>query len=352
MEALREYLDYPLGDYMAYDYAYAAAIFVGIVVGFWVLKAIIVAHLKRLAKNTDNTLDDHAVDILDDVSAVFYFVVALYFASRPFDFSENIDSLMQGVFLVVVVWQATRSLIKFIEYILLHVSSSATGEPKFSRTMVSGVKFIVSLVFWSVAFLLILSNLGFNITSLAASLGIGGIAVALAVQNILSDIFASFSIYFDRPFDIGDFVTVGDTDGTIKKIGLKTTRIQSLQGEEVIVSNKELTNSKIQNFGRMKERRMVATFGVIYDTPSKKLEKIPGVVEKTVDTVEMATFNRCHFVNFGDSALEFELVYFVDSPVYLDAMNTTQSVLLGIKKAFEKAKIEMAFPTQTVYVKK
>ncbi|QQR83532.1 mechanosensitive ion channel family protein [Candidatus Peregrinibacteria bacterium] len=211
---------------------------------------------------------------------------------------------------------------------------------------------MLKFVLWSIAVLMILSNLGINVSALITGLGIGGIAVALAVQTLLSDLFSSFSIYFDKPFEVGDFVVIGEHSGTIKRIGLKTTRIQALGGEELVLSNHELTNTRIQNFKRMQRRRILFSVGVVYGTTTDQLKKIPEIIKDIIDTVALADFDRAHFKHFGDFSLVFEIVYFLNSKEYVDYMNTQQSINLALREAFEKEHIEMAFPTQTVYVQK
>jgi small-conductance mechanosensitive channel len=203
-----------------------------------------------------------------------------------------------------------------------------------------------------VAGIFIMSNLGFDVTSLVAGLGIGGIAVALALQSVLSDVFSSFSIYFDKPFQAGDFIIVGQHMGIVKHIGIKSTRIQTLQGEELIISNKELTSARVQNFKKMEKRRITFTFGVTYQTPVKKLKKIPEMVKEIVAKIELADLDRVHFRKYGDFSLNFEVVYYVKIPDYGKYMDTQQEINLALKERFEKEGIEFAYPTQTIFLNK
>lgn len=215
-----------------------------------------------------------------------------------------------------------------------------------------GLLFIVKIILWISAMLLVLSNLGVEITYLFASLGIGGMAVALALQNILGDVFSSFTIYFDKPFRIGDFITVGEYSGVVKKIGIKTTRFQTLQGEELVISNNELTSSKIQNFKKLTDRRVVEHFGFVYGSFLKDLKKNNSILKKIVDSVDGVDFDRSHFVEFGDFSLKFELVYIVHSSDYTEYLNVKQEINFQIKQNFEEENIQMAFPTQTIYLEK
>ena len=211
---------------------------------------------------------------------------------------------------------------------------------------------IIKGVIWGFGILLVLSNLGINISSLLAGLGIGGIAVALALQNILGDLFSAFAIYLDKPFEVGDFIVVGESKGTVEKIGIKTSRLRALQGEELIISNKELTNARIQNFKKMKERRITFRLGVTYETPLEKLKKIPEIIKQIITSFEDTRFERAHFVQFGDFALIFEVVYYMTTPAYIDYLNTQEKINFKIKEIFEKENIEMAYPTQTIFLKK
>ena len=199
--------------------------------------------------------------------------------------------------------------------------------------------------------LLILSNLGIDITSLVAGLGIGGIAFAFAMKNILGDLFSSFAIFFDKPFLPGDFIRVGDQSGTVKKIGIKTTRVQASQGEEIVFSNQELTSTQIHNFKKLKERKIYFSFGVVYETPLKQIKEIPKIVKGIISEISEARFDRAHFNRFDDSALNFDVVYFVETDDYKKYMDIQQKINIEIMEVFEKEKIEMAYPTQVIYQK-
>jgi len=198
----------------------------------------------------------------------------------------------------------------------------------------------------------VLSNLGVNITSLVAGLGIGGLAIALALQSVLSDLFSSFSIYFDKPFQVGDYIIVGKHSGTVEKIGIKSTRIRASQGEEIVISNQELTSARVQNFKKLKERRNTTSIGVTYETSTDKLKKIPDIIKYIIEEEKNARFDRVYFTTFADSALVFDLVYYVKSDAYSVYLETQQNINFKIKEAFEKEGIDMAYPTQTIYLTK
>ncbi len=248
MEQFEEILGYELWGNSVYDYGFALIVFVGLLVVFKLFKIIVVRRIGKLAKKTKNDFDDELIKAIKAISPLFYFVVALYFPLRMLVVNPKADEVIAGVFLVVIVYQVVKTLQTLIEYALMRFASKRDGKGAQAETTFVGIKLIVRIVLWMVAILLILSNLGFNITSLIASLGIGGLAVAFAVQNILADLFSSFSIYFDKPFEVGDSIKLGEQIGTVKYIGLKTTRIQTLDGDELVVSNSELTTSQVRNF--------------------------------------------------------------------------------------------------------
>jgi small-conductance mechanosensitive channel len=212
------------------------------------------------------------------------------------------------------------------------------------------VSFLVRVAVWAVVFLLALDNLGINITALVAGLGVGGIAVALAAQNIISDLFASLSIVLDKPFVLGDFLVIDELSGNVEKVGIKTTRVRSLSGEQLVFSNNDLLGSRIRNYGRMSERRIVFNIGVVYQTPLKKLEQVPKIIKDIIVEQESARFDRAHFQSFGDYSLNFEIVYYVESSEYALYMNIQQAVNYEIFRRFNDAGIEFAYPTQKLFV--
>jgi small-conductance mechanosensitive channel len=234
----------------------------------------------------------------------------------------------------------------------LNVSQRRKLEKNTARiTTLRAAGFIVKLVLAVLAAILILDNIpGVQITPLIASLGISGIAVALAVQNILSDLFASLSIVLDKPFVIEDFIIVDNFMGTVEHIGLKTTRLRSLSGEYLVFSNNDLLKSRIRNYTRMLERRVVFSIGVTYQTPLEKLKQIPPTIRKIIESQEAVRFDRAHFQGYGDFALKFEVVYYVLNPDYNRYMDIQQSINLAIFESFEKEGIDFAYPTQQLYI--
>jgi len=334
-----------------FSYLLAAGIALGIMIVAKIFEKIVLVKLKTLSKKTKNNVDDIVVDAIHDMGNMFYVVVGLYVGSRWIVMSESIARVIHIIFVVVVTYEVIRAVQILVRFALEQYASKSEN-PASRESMVHLGMLFARIGLWSVALLFVLSNLGVDITALVASLGIGSLAIALALQNILSDMFSSFSIYADKPFEIGDYIVIGSDSGTVKKIGLKTTRITSLQGEELVVSNKELTTVRVQNYKKMKRRRVAFTFGVVYGTSKKNLEAIPKIVEDIVSSIEHLEFDRCHFHEFGDSALLFDVVYYVDTREYDAYIDTRQAFNLALLSQFESKNIEFAYPTQTVFVKK
>ncbi|MBT4917334.1 mechanosensitive ion channel family protein [Candidatus Peregrinibacteria bacterium] len=346
------YLSYTVGANTVKDYCMAFLLFLGLFLIFKLFKRVVVGKLHKLALKTANDIDDELIKVIEGISPLFYYVLALYFPFKMLVTSESFDRGVEIVFVIVVVYQLIKSVQELVTFALETWASNTDGKGKAAKTTFQGLRIVVSIVVWSIGILLVLSNLGVNITSLVASLGIGGIAIALAVQNILADMFSSFSIYFDKPFVVGDYILVGKDEGTVKKIGLKTTRVETLQGEELVISNKELTTARVQNFKKLKSRRVAVDIGVTYGTSTAKLKKINGLVEKVIKSVNGVEFSRSHFRTFGDFSLQFEVVYYVLSNEYVEYMNKQQEINFGIREMLEKEKISMAFPTQTIHLQK
>jgi len=317
-----------------------------LIISLKIVRSIVIGRFRSLVKKTKTDLDDTFLEIFESIKPRFYSFIAFYIA---ISFLNLPDIVKNGLDFILVIWVVCQTIISFqilIDYAVLKTLKKE--ENRGTQDAISTISKIAKIFLWSAGILFILSNFGVNITSLIAGLGIGGIAIALALQNILSDLFSSFAIYFDKPFVVGDFIIVGDKMGVVEKIGIKTTRIRALQGEEIVLSNKELTSAQLQNFKKMRERRVVFSFGVVYDTPLAKLKKIPGIIRKIVKAIEMTRFDRAHFYNFGDFSLNFEVVYYVKDSDYNKYMDIHQEINFNIKEAFEKENISMAFPTQTV----
>lgn len=221
-----------------------------------------------------------------------------------------------------------------------------------ARTGEHLLQLLAAVGVWALLLLVALAHAGVDITALVAGLGVGGVAVALALQNVLGDLFASISILLDRPFEAGHFIIVGEHMGTVERVGLKTTRIKSLGGEELVFSNTDLLQSRVRNYTRMQERRIMFQFGVVYETPSAKLETLPELVRGIIETTPNTRFDRCHFKSYGDFALLFETVYYVLAPEYQAYMDAQHAINMAMFRVFEREGVTFAYPTQTVYLSK
>lgn len=306
--------------------------------------------LQGWAAKTKTSVDDYLVKGIERFALPVANFLVLYWALQYLQLSPAMTRVVEVATAVIITYFILRFISTVIELVLKsYVRKQTGGEEKINQ--LNGVMIIVNIVIWGVGMLALFDNLGYNVTTIIAGLGIGGIAVALAAQNILGDLFNYFVIFFDRPFEVGDFVTVDDKKGTVEYIGIKTTRLKSLNGEQLVVSNSDLTKSRLHNFKRMERRRIVFTFGVTYQTKTDQLREIPTLIKQIIESHPKVTFDRAHFFSLGSSALNFEVVYFVESPEYNVYMDTHQSINLKIFDAFEKKGIQFAYPTQMVFQK-
>ncbi len=315
----------------------------GILLGFWiffkVLKNRLFSLLKTLLKKSKKGHEDKMIQVAESIPASLYFFSSLYFALQVIQVHPLMNKIIGVILTILIIYWLTKVTSKIVEY-SLDKFTEKKGEKNMSSV---ALIFVLKLVLWTIGFLLALSNLGVDISALITSLGIGGIAVALAVQNILGDMFSSFTIYLDKPFEIGDYIVVGEHSGTVKKIGLKSTRIQALQGEEIVISNKELTTARVQNFKRMEKRRIAFEVLVSPETKASRLSEIPKMLEKMIKKNDLTEFNRAHFKTIAEGGYKFEIVYQMKTSEYKDYMDTQEKINLDILKTFEKEKIRMAF---------
>jgi small-conductance mechanosensitive channel len=286
----------------------------------------------------------------DRTAGWFLFLLALFAGSRLLAPGPWTDTLLPravtvGLVVQLGLWATAASTM----FLTLRRRRQLAQDPG-AVAAIDFVGFVLRLVVWAAVLLVLLQNLGVDITALIAGLGVGGIAVALAAQSILGDLFASLSIVLDKPFVVGDFVAVGEFLGSVEYVGLKTTRLRSLSGEQVIFSNADLLSSRIRNYGRMFERRIVFSIGVVYETPADKVRRIPAIVREIVESQQKVRLDRVHFRSFGNFALEFEVVYFVLTPEYNSYMDVQQTINLAIFDSFAAEGIEFAYPTQKVFV--
>jgi small-conductance mechanosensitive channel len=329
----------------------AFGIILAIAVGIaWVGHSIFKKYLLRWAAKTESKLDD---EILRNVRAPIFLLAILFglyygvtgFASLQVYATEFALAFTVGEILVVtfIITRISNVLISW------YAEDSVKRGRNVSNHILFILKKVLQVVVFSFAFLIILGLFKVDLSGVVVGLGVGGIAIALALQSILSDALSAFSIYFDRPFELGDFIVIGDYAGTVNKIGIKSTRIQLLQGEELVISNKELTSASVRNFKKLQRRRIVFAVKVTYDTSNEKLKKIPEIIGKIINGTELAQLDRIHFKQFGDFSLDFEVVYYITTGDYNKYMDIQQAINYGILEEFEKEKISMAYPTQKIF---
>ena len=306
--------------------------------------------LKKLAGTTATAWDDVLVTGFAEVRFSLIAPALFMFAGSTLTLPGNTSSIMSRVAILLLLIQAGLSFSAAFGFWLDDNRRKRLATDPGSVSGFGALRFLGKFVIWSVILLVALDNLGIDVSTLVAGLGVSGIAVALAVQSILGDLFASLTIILDKPFIVGNFLKVGDFLGSVESIGLKTTRLRSLSGEELIFSNNDLLQSRIQNYGRMATRRVAFNLGVTYQTPPDQLEQIPGLIKEAIEKSDKVRFDRAHFAKFGDFALLFETVYYVDTPDYAVFMDIQQTTYLAIARAFAERGIEFAYPTQTLFV--
>ncbi len=328
----------------------ALAVAAGLAVLLLLARGLTVRWLRRIAERTRSRVYDLAVALAGRTHVLFLVAMAVYAGAALLTLPARVERVLTLAVLVaflgqVALWGTTLISLLVSRYV------QRAAEDAVAATTATAFGFIGRLLLWAVVLLLALDNLGVNVTTLVAGLGVGGIAVALAVQNILGDLFASFSIVFDKPFVIGDFITVGDFLGTVEHVGLKTTRVRSLSGEQIIFSNNDLLQSRIRNYQRMAQRRVVFTLGVTYETPYEELRAIPEILRQVIEGQPQARFDRAHFKAYSDFSLVYEVVYYVATPDYNTYMDTQQAINLEIYRRFKERGIEFAYPTRTLYLR-
>lgn len=302
------------------------------------------------AQRTAAIWDDLVFDLLENLKRYFIFAISLYLGLLWVKLTSRPQQLAHKVFIIIGFLQLTHLAGVMINFWLTKHLKVKSGHDLAVASTMGLISIVVKFVVYTVIFLLALNNLGVNISALIAGLGVGGIAVALAMQNILADLFASLTIILDKPFIVGDFIVVADFMGTVEHIGLKTTRLRSVSGEQLIFGNGDLLQSRIKNFKRMNERRVVQTISVTYQTSADHLEKISGMIKEIVEIQKNVRFDRCHFLRFMDSSLDFELVYWVTTAEFDDYADVAQIINISIFKKFTQEGISFAYPTRTLHI--
>lgn len=346
---MNDILSHVYFDNTVKDYLISVAVILGGILVLGLFKNIIVSRLRKWANRTESTLDDFAINALEKFAlpALNFFVV--YLGINYLTLSDKTDKIIKVAVAVLI----TFFMLRLISYVVLHglqtyVRRQDQGEEKVKQ--LGGIMLILNGIIWIIGAIFLFDNLGYNVGTIIAGLGIGGIAIALAAQNILGDLFNYFVIFFDRPFEIGDFIVLDDKKGNVEHIGIKTTRLKSLTGEQLVLSNSDLTKSRLHNFKRMQRRRIEFNIGITYQTPLEKVKEVPEIIKGIITSINGITLDRTHFMAYGDFSLIFQTVYFVENPEYNSYMDIQQTINLKLLEEFEKRKIEFAYPTQSIFV--
>jgi small-conductance mechanosensitive channel len=317
-----------------------------------IIKHILRKKLNSFAASTVSLWDDLIAELAGRFHGIFFLILSVYVGSLKITLPETAQKILTITFVIISLIQVAILASYTIEFWIEQYRKQKIDTNAEAVTTLTSVGFILRLMIWAIFLLIALQNIGVNISTFIAGLGIGGIAVALAAQNILGDLFASFVIVLDKPFVIGDFIIVNEYMGAVERIGLKTTKIRSLSGEQLVFSNTDLLKSRIRNFKRMYERRVVFTIGVLYQTPYELVSEIPKMIRNIIESKAQVRFDRAHFKEYGDYALKFEVVYWVQGPDYNVYMDIQQAINLDIYKQFQDAGIEFAYPTQTLFLQR
>lgn len=326
---------------------------IGIVVVSWMLlrigRLVFLKRFKQFSSRTRTTLDDFIVQITEGALLPALYLGGLYAGASYLTVSAKVERLLHIAVMVVVTFIIIRTITSSLNYLINHALKES-AEDQERKKQARGIILIVNVVLWILALVFLINNMGYNITSVVTGLGIGGVAIALASQNILGDLFNYFVIFFDKPFEVGDFIIVDDKMGAIEYIGVKSTRIRTLSGEQLICSNTNLVNARIHNYKRMEKRRVSFTFGIPYNTPPEKVARIPSMIKEIIEKQETTVFDRAHFQAFGQFSLTFEVVYYILSADYNLYMDRQQAIYLAILNIFKREGIHFAYPTQTLMI--
>jgi small-conductance mechanosensitive channel len=340
-----DFLDRVFWNNTVLEYGY----FLGaLVLGFVLIFVLGRVALRRVAAHHERTQSPYALFVLSGIKQyllpIAYFTL-FYTCTRMLEMHDKLQRLVLGI---SVLFSIVMGAMFLSALAALFISKLGKGKGDGASLAIKWLIRLAKIAIWGIALILFLDNIGVKITSLVTGIGIGGIALAFAAQSALTDIFCFFTIFFDKPFEIGDFIIAGEHMGTVEHIGVKTTRLRAIGGEQLIASNADLTGSRIRNYKTMQQRRVSFTLGVMYDTPSDTLKQIPALIQSIVEETEDATFSRAHFASFGAYSLNFEVVYFVQSADYERYMEINQRINLAIKDGFEHLGVSFAFPTTTV----
>ena len=346
---MQDILDHILFGNTVLQYLKALGILLGCIAVLYLFQRVVLRTLKKMASATENTVDDMLIRAAELMLVPLLYFGALYLSLHTLNLSETFRRALQIAGLGLITFQGVRVLTATLRLALRAKLRRSTDDAA-AEIQLKGLSGLITVTVWIIAIFFLLDNLGVKISAVVAGLGIGGIAVALAAQAVLGDLFSYFVIFLDKPFEVGDFIVSGDQMGTVESIGLKTTRLTALGGEQIVFSNTDLIHSRPHNYKKMARRRVVFKLGVIYQTAAEQLREIPQLVREIIVSQADATFDRGHFIAFGNSSLDFEFVYYVTGSDYTKYCDIQQAINLAVFEAFESRRIEFAYPTQTLFV--
>jgi small-conductance mechanosensitive channel len=326
----------------------AATIALGTFGVLFAARSAVRRYLRKLKSTPQSELLEVPAGVLSRTTLAFFVVVSVGVGMRALTLGPVSQRVIGSAMTIALFWQAGVWTMAAVQAWLDRRRRRGMNEDRAALSSLNIISFILNVVVWAIVLLLTLDNLGVNITALVAGLGIGGIAVALALQNVLGDLFASLSITLDKPFELGEFLAVDDYLGAVEHIGIKSTRLRSLGGEQIILANGDLLKSRVRNYGRMKERRVVFTTGVTYETSVEQIERIPQLIREIIDKMSETRFDRSHFQKHGESSLDFETVYYVLSPDFNRYMDVQQQINLHLHRGLAQLGVEFAYPTRRI----
>jgi len=327
---------------IAINYFVIANISIFIVLLF--IKTFIVNNLKLLSKQTKSIIDDVLLDVISKIKSFTLFVISTIISLNFLVIPDTIQKYSNLILIVILTYEVT----KILNHVLKKFIAKRFEKNKSAKTLYSAFEKLLTFVIYAIGFILVLDNFGVNVSALIAGLGVSGIAAALAVQNLLADIFASVAIYLDKPFEVGDRIMINGQIGTVKRIGLKTTVIQSTLGSEILISNKDIASNTLENLGRIKSRKISTTLGVDYNTPVKKLKEIPEILTKITDQFEKIEISNCSLEKLGDFAIEFNLFIEYKTGDYFEFTKLQNDFYISLLESFEKHKINIPYPTYKI----
>ncbi len=332
--------------------AWVVAAIAFLVVGgtLYLVRRLLTRRLEAVAERTATIADDAVVDLLRRTRHFFILAAAVAGATLFLDLPKRALDILRVLGTIALILQIAIWGNGLISFWFKYYAEQKAGSDVSSRTTIAAFSFVARGGLWVMLALVALNRLGYDVTALITGLGVGGIAIALAVQNILGDLFGALAIVVDKPFVVGDTISVDTFTGTVEHVGLKTTRLRSLTGEQLIFSNADLLKSRIRNHKRMRERRVLFVLGITYETPPDLVARVPAILREAIEAQSPVRFDRSHFSGYGDSSLNFETVYFVLTPDYATYMNINQAVNLAILRRFAEERIAFAYPTRSVFI--